>query len=675
MKKYRSISKTQKLLQRTCLAVGASLAMSSTAWAGCTYTVTNNWGSGFTGEIKVTNDSSATVNIWSVSWQESAATITNAWNATLSGSNPYTAASLSWNGTLAPKASASFGFQANGTAGAPKVNGTLCGASTSSTPASSTASSVASSIKSSTPSSSSTATTTSSKSSSSVAATSTSKSSSSAPSVFSFTIQEAQAGFCRVDGIATESTNTGFTGNGYTNANNAVGAAIEWAVNAPSSGRYTLNFRYANGGTAPRNGSLLINGGSNGNYTVELPVTGAWTTWQTASIEIDLIQGNNTVKLSALTADGLANIDSLKIDGAQTSAGTCGTIASSSSSVKSSASSSGVSSSAASSTATGTLLTFDGNPTVSWLNGAKSKWSSARASIVLSYQLANGGWGKNIDYNSVSAGNGGSESGTIDNGATITEMVYLAELYKTGGNTSYRDAVRRAANFIVSSQYSTGALPQFYPLKGGYADHGTFNDNAMARALTVLDFAANKRAPFDTDVFSDTDRAKFKAAVTKGVDFILKSQWKQNGVLTVWCAQHGANDYLPKPARAYELESLSGSESAGVLAFLMTQPQTAQIQAAVKAGLTWFNSPKTYLADYTYDSSQAATNPIVPKSGSKMWYRFYDLNTNRGFFSDRDGSKFYDITQMSLERRTGYSWGGDYGSNIISFGKKVGYLQ
>ncbi len=48
MKKYRSISKTQKLLQRTCLAVGASLAMSSTAWAGCTYTVTNNWGSGFT---------------------------------------------------------------------------------------------------------------------------------------------------------------------------------------------------------------------------------------------------------------------------------------------------------------------------------------------------------------------------------------------------------------------------------------------------------------------------------------------------------------------------------------------------------------------------------------------------------------------------------------------------
>jgi PelA/Pel-15E family pectate lyase len=112
----------------------------------------------------------------------------------------------------------------------------------------------------------------------------------------------------------------------------------------------------------------------------------------------------------------------------------------------------------------------------------------------------------------------------------------------------------------------------------------------------------------------------------------------------------------------------------GVLAFLMTQPQTAEIEKAVRAGVAWFNSPNTYLDGYTYDSSLAATNPIVKKAGSKMWYRFYDLNTNRGFFSDRDGSKFYDITQMSEERRTGYSWGGSYGNSIIPFAQKVGYL-
>lgn len=665
MKNSRAIFTTSKMLQRTLIAASVSMAMSSAAWAGCTYTVTNNWGSGFTGEIKVTNNTAATVNNWSVSWQESGATITGAWNATLSGSNPYTAASVGWNGTLAPNATASFGFQANGTAGAPKVNGTLCGTSTSSTPASS--SSVASSVKSSAPVSSS------SKSSSSIASSSSSVASSSSQGVASFTIQEEQAGFCRVDGIATESTNTGFTGNGYINANNAQGAAIEWAVSAPSSGRYTLTFRFANGGTAARNGSLLINGGSNGNYTVDLPLTGAWATWQTTSVEIDLVQGNNILKLAAITADGLANIDSLKIEGAQTKAGTCSTtssssVASSSSSVKSSASSSSSSSTAAK------MLTLDGNPAASWFSKSRTKWNSSRADVVLSYQQSNGGWPKNLDYNSVSAGNGGSDSGTIDNGATITEMVYLAEVYKNGGNTKYRDAVRRAANFLVSSQYSTGALPQFYPLKGGYADHATFNDNGMAYALTVLDFAVNKRAPFDNDVFSDSDRAKFKTAVAKGVDYILKAQWKQNGKLTAWCAQHGATDYQPKKARAYELESLSGSESVGIIAFLMTQPQTAQIEAAVKAGVNWFASPNTYLANYTYDSSKASTNPIVYKAGSRMWYRFYDLNTNRGFFSDRDGSKFYDITQMSEERRTGYSWGGSYGESIISFAQKVGYL-
>ena len=662
---FKPLQLSTRSKQRLLISA-ALIALSPASWAACTYTVTNNWGSGFTGEIKVTNDTAQTANNWSVSWQEPNATITNAWNATLSGSNPYSATGLSWNATLAAGASASFGFQANGTAGAPKVNGTLCGSTNaSSAPSSIAQSSAVSSVR------SSVALSSSSRPASSLAASSLATSSST--TISSLVIQEEQAGFCRVDGIATESTNAGYSGNGYTNSNNVQGAAIEWAVNATSSSRHTLTFRFANGGTANRNGSLLINGGSNGNYTLQLPPTGGWTNWQTASIEIDLVQGNNLLKLTSLTADGLANIDSLTVAGALTTAGVCGTgVSSSSSSVKSSSSAS--TSSVASSVGTARMLTLDGNPAASWLTKSRTKWAVSRADVVLSYQQTNGGWPKNLDYNSVGSGSGGSESGTIDNGATITEMVYLADVYKQGGITKYRDAVRKAANFLVSSQYSTGALPQFYPLKGGYADHATFNDNGMAYALTVLDFAANKRAPFDTDVFSDADRARFKTAVTKGTEYILKAQWKQNGVLTAWCAQHGATDYLPKKARAYELESLSGSESVGVLAFLMTQPQTAEIEKAVRAGVAWFNSPNTYLEGYTYDSSQAETNPIVPKAGSKMWYRFYDLNTNRGFFSDRDGSKFYDITQMSLERRTGYSWGGSYGTSIISFAQKVGYL-
>ena len=648
---------------KTILSASAlTLAMTSSAWAACTYTVTNNWGSGFTAEIKVTNDTAQTVTNWSVSWQESSATVTSAWNATLTGANPYTATALSWNATLAPKASASFGLQGNGTAGTPKVNGSLCGTAVSSASSNKSSTAVSTSKSSSSVSTSKAI----SSSSSSVKISSSSKSSSSSSvAVAAFTIQEEDAGFCRVDGIATENINEGFTGDGYTNANNVQGAAIEWAVNAPTSSRYTLTFRFANGGTSNRNGSLLINGGANGNYSLSLPTTGAWTTWQTASIDIDLVQGNNLLKLAATTADGLANIDSLKIEGAQTSAGVCGQIVSSSSSSRSS------SSAASTSSASTIILSQTGNPVHSRFNGLKSKWSADKADIVLSYQYTNGGWPKNQTYDT--AGSGGSDSGTFDNGATTTEMAYLANIYSNTKNTKYRDAVRKGLEFTLSAQYSTGGWPQFFPLKGGYPDYVTFNDNAMTRVLTVLYHVTKKTAPFDTDVFSDDQRARAQTAITKGVDYILKSQWKQNGTLTAWCAQHGPTDYKPKPARAYELESISGQESAEIIAFLMTQPQTAQVQTAVKSALAWYRSPNTYLANYTYDSSQAATNPIVPKAGSKMWYRFYDLTTNRGFFSDRDGSKFYDITQMSLERRTGYSWGGDYGSGIIKYADSVGY--
>ncbi|KAJ1568795.1 hypothetical protein HK096_005284 [Nowakowskiella sp. JEL0078] len=320
---------------------------------------------------------------------------------------------------------------------------------------------------------------------------------------------------------------------------------------------------------------------------------------------------------------------------------------------------------------TGTTLSQTGNPVGNWFTKAKTKWSTSLVDIILSYQQSNGGWPKNLDYATLSAGSGGSESGTIDNGATTTEAIYLAEIYKNGKVTKYRDAVRKATTYLLSAQYSTGGWPQFYPLKGGYADHVTFNDDAMVHVLALLDSAVKKISPFDTDVFTDSDRTKFKTAVDKGVAYILKAQWKQKGVLTSWCAQHGKDDYLPKAARAYELESLSGKESVFITAFLMTQPQTAAIQTAVRAALAWYRSPNTYLDGYTYVSG--AISPIVPAAGKKMWYRFYNLDTNRGFFSDRDGGVYYDIMQISEERRTGYQWGGDYGTTISNYATSVGY--
>lgn len=122
-----------QLLRKSCgvIGLGASLlAMTNLASAACTYTVDNEWSTGYTASITVKNDTNAAVNNWSVNWQYGSNRMTNGWNANFSGSNPYTATNMSWNGNIAAGQSVSFGFQVNkngGSAERPTINGSLCG--------------------------------------------------------------------------------------------------------------------------------------------------------------------------------------------------------------------------------------------------------------------------------------------------------------------------------------------------------------------------------------------------------------------------------------------------------------------------------------------------------------------------------------------------------------------
>ena len=51
---------------------------------------------------------------------------------------------------------------------------------------------------------------------------------------------------------------------------------------------------------------------------------------------------------------------------------------------------------------------------------------------------------------------------------------------------------------------------------------------------------------------------------------------------------------------------------------------------------------------------------------SVLWARFYELDTNRPFFCDRDGIKKYDVSQIGHERRTGYSWYNNDGRYVLA---------
>lgn len=117
-------------------------AASQGAAAGCVYKISNEWNTGLTGEIVVTNSSGAAVNGWTVGWQYATNRLTGSWNANLSGNNPYSASNISWNGNLQPGASVSFGFQVDkrgGSAEIPTITGSICSGTV-------TSSSVASSV-------------------------------------------------------------------------------------------------------------------------------------------------------------------------------------------------------------------------------------------------------------------------------------------------------------------------------------------------------------------------------------------------------------------------------------------------------------------------------------------------------------------------------------------------
>jgi rhamnogalacturonan endolyase len=91
--------------------------------------VSNNWGAGFTGAIRITNNGTNAINGWNVSWTYAGNTrLSGTWNATVTGSNPYAATNLSWNSSIQPGQSVEFGFQGthSGTAEIPAITGSAC---------------------------------------------------------------------------------------------------------------------------------------------------------------------------------------------------------------------------------------------------------------------------------------------------------------------------------------------------------------------------------------------------------------------------------------------------------------------------------------------------------------------------------------------------------------------
>jgi hypothetical protein len=118
----------------TALVLIAQPAYAATA----AFTKTSTWDTGYEGKFTITNDATTTITSWNVQFDLPTGTSMGSfWDALVTTSGQHvTAVNRDYNGTLAPGASASFGFIASGT-GAPTnctINGAPCGGGGGGTP-------------------------------------------------------------------------------------------------------------------------------------------------------------------------------------------------------------------------------------------------------------------------------------------------------------------------------------------------------------------------------------------------------------------------------------------------------------------------------------------------------------------------------------------------------------
>ena len=298
------------------------------------------------------------------------------------------------------------------------------------------------------------------------------------------------------------------------------------------------------------------------------------------------------------------------------------------------------------------------------------------ADNVLLYQHANGGWGKNINMARVLDEAEKAKvieetkkiRTTIDNRSTFTQMRFLARTHQATGAERFIDSFLRGIDYLLAAQYENGGWPQFYPIRRGYYQHITYNDGAMIGVMSLLRDISQGKAPY---AFVDQPRrARAATAIQKGLDIILKTQIEVNGTLTAWCAQHDRETLLPAKARAYELPSLSGGESVGIVRYLMEiENPDERVVRAVKHAVDWLERSKLVGIDIVRKE-----DPSLPRGydrvvienpdASPLWGRFYEIETNRPIFVGRDGIVKYSLAEIEHERRIGYSYLGKYAARL-----------
>lgn len=295
------------------------------------------------------------------------------------------------------------------------------------------------------------------------------------------------------------------------------------------------------------------------------------------------------------------------------------------------------------------------------------------ADNILLFQHDNGGWPKNYDMQAIltkeqmdSVLKAKSQNHTtFDNSTTYTHVEYLADVYTATKIEKYKEGCLKGINFMLKAQFPNGGWPQYYPLEENYSRHITYNDGAMLGVLATMKKIKDNAPSFS--FVPQEIRIKARQAYDKGLECVLKTQIISKGRLTAWCQQYDEVTLKPAWARAYEMPSICNGESVDIVMMLMSlENPDKRIIESVQSAIKWFEKSKILNTRVKTIQAPPEQTPykintidkvvVTDNSAPPIWTRFYEIDSERPLFSDRNSKLLYSMAEVSRERRSGYGW-------------------
>jgi len=266
-------------------------------------------------------------------------------------------------------------------------------------------------------------------------------------------------------------------------------------------------------------------------------------------------------------------------------------------------------------------------------------------------QRKQGGWDHRVDVAHLTpdAATPDRKSGhcTFDDDITQGAIKFLMQLDEELDEPWLDDSVRLALQFVIEAQFDSGGWPQWYPLRGGYHDYYTYNDNSINDCILVM-FDAHRRY----------GEPAYLTSARRGGDFMIASQ--QPAPQSGWAQQH-SHDLKPASARSFEPSGICSAATARnirtlVDIYLCTGDE--KYLKAIPPAIGWLQRSQLPRDAVLEDEIGGRVD-----DRSSYWARLYEVETNRPVYGDRENprTRIYDIRKVSKRERDSYGWQGTFG--------------